>query len=121
MPRATKTEKAPKTDKATKATSKATKAPSKKRAVPGKEAKAPAKEKKSSVSPKRKPRSGVRRVVARKPKPVTVSREDIALRAYFIAERRQSMGWPGDETSDWVEAERQICQEAGEAAGKGTR
>ena len=41
------------------------------------------------------------------------SNEDIALRAYFIAERRQKLGWFGDETQDWVEAERQLLKEAG--------
>lgn len=40
------------------------------------------------------------------------SLDDIALRAYFIAERRKKMGWRGDETSDWVEAERQLLAEA---------
>ncbi|MEX1119550.1 MAG: DUF2934 domain-containing protein [Terrimicrobiaceae bacterium] len=39
--------------------------------------------------------------------------EEIALRAYFIAERRQNLGWFGDETQDWVEAERQLLKEAG--------
>jgi len=43
---------------------------------------------------------------------VVLTTEDIALRAYFIAERRNRMGWPGDETSDWVEAERQLQAEA---------
>ena len=38
--------------------------------------------------------------------------EEIALRAYFIAERRDAMGWPGDSTSDWIEAERQLKAEA---------
>lgn len=37
---------------------------------------------------------------------------DISLRAYFIAERRHKLGWPGDSTSDWVEAERQLTAEA---------
>ena len=41
-----------------------------------------------------------------------ISGDDIALRAYFIAERRHKMGWPGDSTSDWVEAERQLKAEA---------
>ncbi len=40
-----------------------------------------------------------------------ISNEDIALRAYFIAERRQKMGWHGDSTGDWVEAERQLKTE----------
>lgn len=38
--------------------------------------------------------------------------DDISLRAYFIAERRHKLGWPGDSTSDWVEAERQLTAEA---------
>lgn len=41
-----------------------------------------------------------------------ISGEDVALRAYFIAERRAKMGWHGDSTSDWVEAERQLKAEA---------
>jgi len=43
---------------------------------------------------------------------IVISAEEISLRAYFIAERRQAMGWPGDSTSDWVEAERQLKAEA---------
>ena len=39
------------------------------------------------------------------------SNEQIALRAYFIGERRRNLGIPGDETSDWVEAEREILEE----------
>lgn len=42
----------------------------------------------------------------------SISSDDIALRAYFIAERRQKMGWHGDSTGDWVEAERQLKAEA---------
>jgi hypothetical protein len=41
-----------------------------------------------------------------------VTTDDIALRAYFIAEKRQKKGLPGDSTSDWVEAERQLKAEA---------
>jgi hypothetical protein len=57
----------------------------------------------------------------RKPKAVAIkktsgtaaiSSEDIKLRAYFIAERRHKMGWHGDSTGDWVEAERQLKAEA---------
>lgn len=46
-------------------------------------------------------------------KSIRPTNEDIALRAYFIAERRQALGWPGDSTGDWVEAERQLLEEAG--------
>ena len=43
---------------------------------------------------------------------ITITIEDISLRAYYIAERRKGLGWLGDETSDWVEAERQLVAEA---------
>jgi len=43
--------------------------------------------------------------------PITLSHDDIALRAYFIAEKRQQLGLPGDPSQDWVEAERQLRQE----------
>ena len=42
-----------------------------------------------------------------------VSSNDIALRAYFIAENRRLQGFPGDESQDWLEAERQIAAERG--------
>jgi hypothetical protein len=42
------------------------------------------------------------------------SREEVALRAYFIAERRRSLGIAGDETSDWVQAEQELSQESRE-------
>lgn len=35
------------------------------------------------------------------------SNEQVALRAYFIGERRRNLGIPGDEVSDWVQAERE--------------
>ena len=40
------------------------------------------------------------------------SQDDIALRAYFISERRQAAGLPGDAHHDWIEAERQLASEA---------
>jgi hypothetical protein len=39
------------------------------------------------------------------------SAEQVALRAYFIAERRRSLGIDGDETSDWIAAERELRAE----------
>jgi hypothetical protein len=39
------------------------------------------------------------------------TREDVALRAYYIAEKRRAQGLPGDEHQDWLEAERQILAE----------
>ena len=38
--------------------------------------------------------------------------DDVALRAYFIAEKRRRIGLPGDEGHDWLEAERQILSES---------
>lgn len=37
--------------------------------------------------------------------------DDVALRAYFIAERRQQTGDPGTPEGDWLEAERQLLAE----------
>lgn len=62
------------------------------------------------VKPK-KAKAAAKLAVAPKKNPV-ISTDDIALRAYFIAERREKMGWPGDSTGDWVEAERQLLVEA---------
>lgn len=38
----------------------------------------------------------------------TITTEDIALRAYYISERRHYLGLPGDPQSDWLEAEKQL-------------
>ena len=40
------------------------------------------------------------------------SYEQVQLRAYFIGERRKSLGIPGDETSDWVQAELELKAES---------
>lgn len=63
------------------------------------------------------------KMAARKPKPAvrrakrpSYSQEDIALRAYFIAERRQAAGITGDSHQDWIEAERQLASEASTTA-----
>ena len=50
--------------------------------------------------------------VAKKKGAAAVEANDIALRAYYIAERRGKLGLPGDEMGDWVEAERQLSTEA---------
>jgi hypothetical protein len=39
------------------------------------------------------------------------SSEQVALRAYFIGERRRTLGIHGDETSDWVAAEQELLEE----------
>ena len=47
-----------------------------------------------------------------KPAAPAYTRDDVALRAYFIAEKRQAHGLPGDEHQDWVEAEKQLAEES---------
>ena len=44
--------------------------------------------------------------------PVSISSEDIALRAYYLGEQRAKLGLPGDSANDWIEAERQLKAEA---------
>ncbi|HWL54479.1 MAG TPA: DUF2934 domain-containing protein [Chthoniobacteraceae bacterium] len=41
-----------------------------------------------------------------------IGAEQIALRAYYLAEHRQQRGLPGDANSDWLEAETQLRAEA---------
>jgi len=43
---------------------------------------------------------------------VSLSTEDISVRAYFIGEHRRSLGLWGDSQGDWIEAERQLRSEA---------
>lgn len=81
----------------------------KKESSPKKEAskKVPAKKSVPKAAPKGSGKASSRKKVAQP------TGDDIALRAYFIAERRQALGLPGDSTGDWVEAERQLLEEAG--------
>ena len=51
-------------------------------------------------------------VKAVKPAKPGYTHDDVALRAYFIAEKRNSQGLPGSEHGDWVEAERQLMAES---------
>jgi hypothetical protein len=39
--------------------------------------------------------------------------EEIRIRAYFLAERRIQLSQPGDSAHDWIEARRQLIEEAG--------
>ncbi|MFI0348316.1 MAG: DUF2934 domain-containing protein [Chthoniobacterales bacterium] len=41
----------------------------------------------------------------------TTSKDKIAVRAYFISERRRQLGWDGNPESDWMEAEQQLLAE----------
>jgi len=100
---------------ATKKTSATTKAPRGKKAASEKPAKPP----KTTARKKRNPGKASAKLPASftlEPKgPVAqpvIPHDDIALRAYFIAERRQQMGWPGDSATDWADAEAQLRAEA---------
>lgn len=92
----------------------------------GKKPKAAAKARVPASDPaaKPKPRTRSKAAAPRKPKAAAAakigfSREEIALRAYFIAEDRHRHGKPGSASDDWHEAERQLRAEAGaRASGK---
>ncbi len=76
---------------------------------------APAKAKRvTKPAPKKKAAAAKIKSAAKiaKPKAPAYTQEDVALRAYFIAEKRQSHGLPGNEHQDWIEAERQLAAES---------
>ena len=98
----------------------AAKAPKASKPKGKKSAKSPAKEKpKASVRKKRTPGKASAKLTpsftlepkAPAAEPV-ISHDDIALRAYFIGERRQKMGWAGDSATDWADAVSQLRAEA---------
>lgn len=39
--------------------------------------------------------------------------DEIRTRAYFLAQRRHQLSLPGDSAHDWIEARRQLIEEAG--------
>ena len=85
-----------------------------------------AKRKRAAKTPPPKPAPA--KVVLPKPKAVVAEKpaftqEQIALRAYFIAENRHAHGLAGDAHQDWLEAERQIMAESrrARAGGKSSR
>jgi len=65
-------------------------------------------QRKSPTVPKKKPSK--RPASERTGEP---SDEEIRLRAYFISERRRRLALPGDTSSDWLEAKRQLLSETG--------
>ncbi len=73
-----------------------------------------------STPPVKQPTSKTTRRSAAKAKAPSFSTEDVALRAYFIAENRQKHGLPGNSTTDWIEAERQLAEEAKKPTRKRT-
>ena len=92
-----------------------------KTAAPSKRAAKPAAKQKTTVetviaAKQAKPAPRKRTATAAKPKSSTakpaLSQDDVALRAYFLAEKRKATGLPGDPHSDWLEAERQVLAES---------
>ncbi len=88
-----------------------------------KSAKKSAAAKKKSAAPRRPVAARRRAAAATPPRVVTrrtggktevigvigsVTTEDIALKAYYLAERRRHLGLPGDAQGDWLEAERRL-------------
>lgn len=76
----------------------------------------------SAPKPKRKKAAPKKKPLATKPaapKKVSSSAsrpepsdEEIRIRAYFIAERRMQLSLQGDSAHDWIEARRQLLEEA---------
>jgi len=60
-----------------------------------------------------KPAKTAAKKTARKTTKPAFTPDDVALRAYFIAEKRHKLGIPGDSHQDWLEAERQLIAENG--------
>jgi hypothetical protein len=80
------------------------------------------KAKTTSSSPKKKKAAPKKKAATSKPaaskkadSPAKVSGpsdEEIRIRAYFLAERRLQLSLPGDSAHDWIEAKRQLLEEA---------
>jgi hypothetical protein len=86
-------------------------------AKPVKSAKATARPKSAGKAPApRKSRTAGAARKIRKSGQVTISDDDIRLRAYFISEKRRQSGLPGDSSHDWLEAHRQLLEETGKSA-----
>ena len=52
---------------------------------------------------------------------VDISDDDIRIRAYLISQRRLHLSSPGDAITDWLEARRQLLEEAGGSQSQGRR
>jgi hypothetical protein len=70
--------------------------------------KSPAKEKGAKPVASPRPESQAAAPLATEP-----SDDAIRLRAYFLGERRARLSLPGDSAHDWIEARRQLLEEAG--------
>jgi hypothetical protein len=72
-----------------------------------------AKKKKATASKKPAAKQSVAAASKRTTEPLD---DEIRLRAYFIAERRHKLSLPGDSNHDWIEARRQLIEEAQRSA-----
>ena len=87
--------------------------------APGKIDSAPAKPFAAKPAPAAAAKKAVKRAAPAakgSKKPASISSDDIALRAYFISEKRRAHGLPGDDRHDWIEAERQLRAELAKPA-----
>jgi hypothetical protein len=79
---------------------------------------APKKKTRAAAAPaKKKKPAAPKKSAEKKPSPsakaaIEPTDEQIRLRAYFIAERRHKLSLPGDSSHDWIEARRQLIEEA---------
>jgi hypothetical protein len=80
-------------------------------ATTAKKQKAPAPKK--AVAKKQSVQSARKTAASR---PAEPSDEAIRTRAYFLAERRHQLALPGDSNHDWIEARRQLIEEASKAS-----
>jgi len=64
------------------------------------------------TAPARKPRAAISPRKELGESKVRISDDEIRIRAYFIAEQRMREGRPGSSDNDWLEARRQLQDEA---------
>jgi hypothetical protein len=83
--------------------------PAKRAVKPAAKAKPSAKKAKASPARKKPAAKATSKTAPKKP---AYTPDDVALRAYFISEKRRAHGLPGDEHHDWIEAERQLLAES---------
>jgi hypothetical protein len=83
---------------------------------------APEPKKRAATTGKKKKPAAVKKASTKKPatpatkptasRPVEPTDDEIRIRAYFLAERRHQLALPGDSAHDWIEARRQLIEEA---------
>ncbi len=69
---------------------------------------------KTAASRKQRPSTAAKKT--RSPGHLSISDDEVRIRAYFISERRLLSGVPGDSAHDWLEACRQLQEEAAKSS-----